>query len=76
MGKDADRDREDQRKFRQLNIVFRGRSLEWPMHHLKTFQKIAILGTQSYSDYCSNVDDSRFWKVETQYRAQHLVDTV
>lgn len=76
MGKDEDRDREDRRIFKRLNIVFRGRSLEWPVHHLKTFQKISVLGTYRYSTFRSDENRSNFWRSETTARAQHLVDTV
>ncbi|KAE9371916.1 hypothetical protein N431DRAFT_342019 [Stipitochalara longipes BDJ] len=76
MGKDADRDREDRELFKRLKVVFRGRSSEWPLHHLKTCQKISILGSQRYSTYCSDDDGSKFWKQETKDRAQRLVDTV
>jgi hypothetical protein len=76
MGKDADRDREDRELFKRLKIVFRGRSPEWPLHHLKTCQKISILGSQRYSTYCSDEDGSKFWREETKSHAQQLVDTV
>ncbi|KAN0096873.1 hypothetical protein V8E51_015678 [Hyaloscypha variabilis] len=76
MGKDADRDREDRELFKHLKIVFRGRSPEWPLHHLTTCQKISILGSQRYSTYCSDEDGSKFWREETKSHAQQLVDTV
>ncbi|CZR59535.1 uncharacterized protein PAC_09429 [Phialocephala subalpina] len=76
MGKDADRDREDRQTFRRLKIFFRGRASEWPVHHLKTFQKISVLGSMRYSTYCTDGDGSNLWRSETQARAQRLVDTV
>jgi len=76
MGKDADRDRDDRQLFKRLKIVFRGRSPEWPLHHLKTCQKISILGSQRYSTYGSDEDGSKFWRQDTKSRAQRLVDTV
>ncbi|PVH82411.1 hypothetical protein DL98DRAFT_653163 [Cadophora sp. DSE1049] len=78
MGKDADRDREDRQTFRRLKMFFRGRASEWPIHHLKTFQKISVLGSMRYSTYCTDGDGdgSALWKSETKARAQRLVDTV
>jgi len=76
MGTDADRDREDRRTFRRLKIAFQGRVSDWPVHHLKTFQKISVLGSMRYSTYCTDGDGSNSWKHETKARAQRLVDTV
>jgi hypothetical protein len=76
MGKDTDRDRDDRQTFRRLKIFFRGRASEWPVHHLKTFQKISVLGSMRYSTYCTDGDGSNLWKSETAARAQRLVDTV
>jgi hypothetical protein len=76
MSPDADRDREDRQAFQRLNILFQGRASEWPVHHLKTFQKIAVLGSTRYSTYCTDVDSSNSWKHETKARAHRLVDTV
>ncbi|RDL38191.1 Uncharacterized protein BP5553_05624 [Venustampulla echinocandica] len=76
MGTDADRDREDRRTFSRLKIAFQGRASNWPVHHLKTFQQISVLGSMRYSTYCTDRDGSNFWKHETKARAQRLVDTV
>ena len=76
MGKDADRDREDRRTFRRLKIRFRDRATEWPLHHLKTFQKVSILGSTKYSEYGKDGNEMLLWQSETKARAQRLVDTV
>jgi hypothetical protein len=76
MGKDADRDREDRQIFKRLKIFFRGKDSEWPIHHLKSLQKVLILGSTQYSTYCKDEDGTQFWRQETKARAQHLVDTV
>jgi hypothetical protein len=76
MGKDADRDREDRQTFNRLNILFKGQASGFPPYHLKTFQKIKVLGSIQYKDYCTDENEPTLWKSETKARAQRLVDTV
>ncbi|KAF4632991.1 hypothetical protein G7Y89_g5141 [Cudoniella acicularis] len=75
MIKDADRDREDREMFQKYNILFKGPACPWPIHHMKTFQNIRLLGLTQFSTYGNGDLESVIWKAETKARAQYLVDT-
>jgi hypothetical protein len=73
--KEADRDREDREMFKRYNVHFKGPACQWPIHHLKTFQNIKLLGLTQFSTYGNCDLKSNFWVSETKARAQYLVDT-
>ncbi|KAE9370947.1 hypothetical protein N431DRAFT_308368, partial [Stipitochalara longipes BDJ] len=61
--------------FKKYNILFKGPACPWPIHHLKTFQSIKLLGQTQFSTYGNGEVELDFWKSETKARAQYLVDT-